>query len=204
MFGRLVLFVFVVVPLVELALLVQVGRMVGLWPTIGLVLVTGIAGGALARAQGLRTVARIQGELAQGRMPGRALMDGAAILGGGALLLTPGILTDVVGFALLLPPTRHLLYGFALHRIGRAVQQGHVRVWAGGFPGFPGAGGAGPPHGGQRTGGGAEGPAEEQPYRPGEGSSVEESPSARGDAPRGRLGDEAEEGGGPQTHRSGS
>lgn len=105
MFTRLAL-LFVVVPLVELALLIQVGQWAGLLPTVLLVLGTGIAGAALARREGLRTLASIQESLAAGQLPGTALMDGAAILFGGALLLTPGILTDVVGFSLLAPPTR--------------------------------------------------------------------------------------------------
>ena len=171
MLGRLFLLAFVVVPLVELALLVQVGRWVGLWPTIGLVLLTGIVGGALARAQGLRTLARIQAEMAQGRMPGRALLDGAAILGGGALLLTPGVLTDVVGFALLVPFARKLLYGVLLHRITRAVSQGRIRVWSAGFPGPGGGAGPGGEWGPRETRPG-EGPAEEQPYRPGQDRTV--------------------------------
>lgn len=105
MFARLAL-LFVVVPLIELALLIQVGQMVGLVPTVLLVLGTGIAGAALARREGMRTLANIQQSLAGGELPGNALLEGAAILFGGALLLTPGILTDVVGFSLLAPPTR--------------------------------------------------------------------------------------------------
>lgn len=177
MFGRFLVLAFVVVPLVELALLVQVGRMVGVWPTIGLVLATGVAGGALARAQGVRTIARIQGEMAQGRMPGRALLDGAAILAGGAMLLTPGVLTDLLGFALLIPLTRRVLHGFVAHRLGRAIQQGTIRVWGGGFPGFPGGQGEGDGPAPGTRGSGAEGPAEEQPYRPGVDRSFREPPS---------------------------
>jgi len=110
MFARLAL-LFVVVPVLELALLVQVGRAVGLVPTLLLVLATGIGGAALARREGLRTLTAIQGDLALGRLPGEALLDGAAILFGGALLLTPGILTDVVGLSLLLPVTRRWVAG---------------------------------------------------------------------------------------------
>lgn len=119
---------FILVPLVELALLIEVGRWIGLWPTIFLVAVTGLAGAALARAQGLQVIARVQLELARGRLPGRSLMDGAAVLVGGALLLTPGILTDAVGFALLFPPTRRLIQGWVLARLGRAVARGTLRV----------------------------------------------------------------------------
>ncbi|HSG49226.1 MAG TPA: FxsA family protein [Longimicrobiales bacterium] len=105
MFARLAL-LFIVIPLVELALLIQVGRAVGLLPTILLVLATGVGGAALARREGLRTLAAIQAELARGALPGASLLDGAAVLFGGTLLLTPGILTDLLGFTLLLPATR--------------------------------------------------------------------------------------------------
>ncbi|MFW6206820.1 MAG: FxsA family protein, partial [Gemmatimonadota bacterium] len=106
--GRLAL-LFVVVPLVELAFLIQVGRWVGIWPTVGLVFLTGILGATLARAEGLRTLWSFQQELASGKLPGQPLLDGLCILVGGALLLTPGFVTDLAGFSLLLPPTRRLL-----------------------------------------------------------------------------------------------
>lgn len=105
MFARLAL-LFIVVPILELSLLIQLGRSVGFLPTLLLVLGTGFGGAMLARREGLRTLAAIQGEVARGRIPETALMDGAAILFGGALLLTPGILTDLLGLSLLLPVTR--------------------------------------------------------------------------------------------------
>ncbi len=151
MFARLAL-LFVVVPLIELALLIQVGQVIGLGPTILLVLATGVGGAALARREGLRTVAAIQGELSQGRLPGDALMDGAAILFGGALLLTPGVLTDVFGISLLLPGTRRWMARRIRGWMEKQVKSGRVK-WtvmgpgAGGFGvgGFGGAGfGAGP------------------------------------------------------------
>lgn len=97
---------FTAIPLVELYLLVVLGRRVGLLPTIGLVLATGALGAFLARTQGLQTLDRIRAELDAGRMPAAALLDGLLILVAGAVLLTPGLLTDVFGFSLLLPATR--------------------------------------------------------------------------------------------------
>lgn len=130
MLGRLFL-LFVVVPLVELALLVQLGRWVGFWPTIGLVVLTGAVGAAMARAQGLRTLAALRKELAEGRMPGGPLLDGLAILVGGAFLLTPGLLTDLAGFSLLLPPTRRLLQRGMRSWLERELRSGRVQlqVW---------------------------------------------------------------------------
>lgn len=105
MLGRLIL-LFVTVPLVELVLLVQVGRHVGLLPTVVLVVVTGILGAALARWQGVRTLSRFRAAVNAGRMPHRELLEGLLILIAGAVLLTPGLLTDAVGFLLLVPWVR--------------------------------------------------------------------------------------------------
>lgn len=103
------LILFTVVPIVELALLIQIGKVIDVGPTIALILLTGILGAALARHEGLRTLRQIQNELNAGRMPGRQLVDALMILLAGVLLITPGVLTDGVGFALLLPPVRALM-----------------------------------------------------------------------------------------------
>ena len=102
MFIRL-LILFTVVPLVELALLIKLGNLIGLWPTILIVIATGVLGAALARSQGTRTVGAIRAELAQGRAPTESLINGLLILVGGVVLLTPGLLTDLLGFSLLVP-----------------------------------------------------------------------------------------------------
>ena len=105
MFVRL-LVLFVVVPLVEFYILFKLATWTGLGITVTLVIVTGVLGAWLAKRQGLRTLLKIQRELSEGRLPGQAMMDGAMILVAGALLLTPGILTDLFGFSLLMPPCR--------------------------------------------------------------------------------------------------
>ena len=125
--GRLAL-LFVVVPLLELALLIQMGQWVGYWPTIGLVVFTGVTGAWLARMQGLRTMWRLRHDLANGRVPGQAIMDGMAVLAGGALLLAPGILTDLIGFGLLFPGTRHVIQKRIMARLERHIREGAVRV----------------------------------------------------------------------------
>lgn len=122
MFFRLVL-LFVVVPLVELALLIQVGRWMGLLPTVALVVITGILGATLARLQGLATLARFQKALNEGRLPHRELIEGVFILVAAAVLLTPGLLTDATGFLLLVPPVRRALVA----RVERWLQ-GRARV----------------------------------------------------------------------------
>jgi UPF0716 protein FxsA len=106
--GKLFL-LFTLIPLIELALLIKIGQVIDLGPTIALVLITGVVGAFLARLEGLRTFTRIRSELFQGRMPADSLIDAMLILAAGILLVTPGVLTDAVGLLLLLPPTRALV-----------------------------------------------------------------------------------------------
>jgi UPF0716 protein FxsA len=108
MFGRLLL-LFVFLPMIELYLLIMLGARIGPMPTIGLIVLTGIIGATLARQQGLSSLAKIQNELRQGRAPTQELAEGAMILVGGLVLLTPGILTDIFGFAMMVPGIRRSL-----------------------------------------------------------------------------------------------
>ena len=103
------LLAFIGVPLVEIALFIQIGGLIGLWPTIAIVIATAVAGTALIRRQGLNTLQRAQQEMDAQRLPVRELFDGICLIFAGAMLLTPGFLTDTVGFALLVPPLRTLL-----------------------------------------------------------------------------------------------
>jgi UPF0716 protein FxsA len=105
------LLLFTLVPLVELALLIWVAEKAGLgpWWTLCLVVLTGALGAALARHEGLRCLGRIRQKVAAGELPGDPLLDGLMILLAGALLITPGMLTDLLGFALLLPPFRRIV-----------------------------------------------------------------------------------------------
>ncbi|GAA3029545.1 FxsA family protein [Streptosporangium longisporum] len=104
---RLVLFLtFLVVPLLEIFVLIQVGQVIGGWPTVAVLLADSLLGAWVVRREGRRAWRNLQGALQSGRMPDRELADGALILVGGTLLLTPGFLTDVLGFLCLLPFTR--------------------------------------------------------------------------------------------------
>jgi UPF0716 protein FxsA len=123
MFLRL-LVLFTLVPLVELFLLIQVGRVIGLWPTIGIVIATGALGAWLARFQGLRVLWTIRENLAQGTMPTTALLDGALILAAGAVLLTPGLITDAIGFFLLIPAGRALVRKLLVDAFHRHLRRG--------------------------------------------------------------------------------
>ena len=110
------LFLFTVVPLIELVLLYWLAQQIEWGPTFGLILLTGFVGAALARREGLRCLTRIQEKMADGQLPGDPLLDGLMILVAGALLVTPGALTDLVGFALLLPGFRRVVKGYLKKR----------------------------------------------------------------------------------------
>ncbi len=123
MFLRLLL-LFTVVPLVELFLLVKLGTIIGIGPTVLIVICTGVLGAWLARSQGLGVLRRITEDLNQGRMPTGSLVDGLLILIAGAVLLTPGLITDALGFFLLLPPGRALVRKAITTRLSRRSETG--------------------------------------------------------------------------------
>jgi UPF0716 protein FxsA len=159
--GRLAL-LFIVVPILELMLLIRLGEVVGLLPTLALVVFTGVTGAWLARAEGLRVFLQFQRELASGRLPGQALMDGICVLIGGAFLLTPGVLTDFAGFSLLFPPTRRWMQRRIRKRLERGIADGSVRVVTMGSFGARGFGFGASDFGGGAAGGdaGADGTVE--------------------------------------------
>jgi len=97
------------VPIAELAVIIQVGQAIGVWWTIGLLLADSILGSLLMRHQGRTAWRRFNEAVQGGRVPAREVLDGALVIFGGALLLTPGFLTDILGLVLLLPPTRALV-----------------------------------------------------------------------------------------------
>ena len=107
--GFILFGIFVVIPIVEIAVFIQAGELIGLWPTIAIVILTAILGTSLMRIQGLQTLARAQQELDRGEMPIGPLFDGVCILIAGMLLLTPGFVTDSIGFLLLIPPLRRAI-----------------------------------------------------------------------------------------------
>lgn len=125
--GKLLL-LFTAVPLIELYLLLLVGRLLGLWPTVAIVLLTGMVGAWLAKSEGLRVLRRWQTALGEGRVPEEGVLDGLLVLVGGVLLVTPGVLTDVLGLALLLPPSRHVIARFVRSRVERKIEQGQIHV----------------------------------------------------------------------------
>jgi UPF0716 protein FxsA len=153
----LLILLFIVVPLVELYVIIQVGQAIGALPTIGLLLLDSVLGAMLLRAQGRAAWRRFNLALAERRVPARETFDGAMVIVGGTLLLTPGFVTDVVGVLLLLPPTRaairRLLSGIAKRRMAA----GQAVFWTfGQYQGTPAGGPRRPasyPRGGPRASG---------------------------------------------------
>jgi UPF0716 protein FxsA len=114
----LLVIVFIIVPIAELYVLLQIGQAIGVLPTIGLLIADSLLGSWLMRSQGRAAWLRFNRALTQGHVPGREVIDGVLIIFGGALLLTPGFLTDVLGLVLLLPPTRAVVRGMLVRRFG--------------------------------------------------------------------------------------
>jgi UPF0716 protein FxsA len=114
----LLVFVFIVVPIAELYVLLQIGQAIGVLPTIALLILDSVLGSWLMRSQGRAAWLRFNRALAEGRVPGREVIDGVLIIFGGALLLTPGFLTDILGLVLLLPPTRAVVRQVLVRRFG--------------------------------------------------------------------------------------
>lgn len=100
---------FIVLPLAELWVIIELGGLIGIWPTLALLFLDSVLGAVLLKSQGTAAWRRFQTALGEARVPAKEIYDGAAIVFGGALLLTPGFITDIVGFALLIPPTRAAL-----------------------------------------------------------------------------------------------
>ena len=132
---RFILFIlFIVMPFVEIALLIQLGDMLGFWRTIGIVVVTAIIGAYVLQAQGMATMQRVSQSMKSGEPPIKPVVDGFFLAISGAFLLTPGVVTDAIGLLLLVPPVRHAIarWGF-----GRIVKSGKFSVHTFGTEGGP-------------------------------------------------------------------
>jgi UPF0716 protein FxsA len=121
----LILFTFV--PILEIYVLIEAGRQIGAIPTISLVILTGIAGAYLARSQGFQLLTRIQSDLQAGRVPAEEMFDGAMILAGGMVLLTPGFCTDLLGFILLTPVSRAYIKKWLRQWIEKKIARGEIQ-----------------------------------------------------------------------------
>jgi UPF0716 protein FxsA len=129
------LLLFIVVPIAELALIIQVGSAIGVWWTIAILVVDSVLGSLLMRSQGRASWRRFNETAQAGRVPAREVLDGVLVIFGGAFLLTPGFITDIVGLAFLLPPTRAVIRRILVKRFAdRMIVAAQTRA------GYPGAG----------------------------------------------------------------
>lgn len=128
MFLRLFL-LFTIVPLVELYLLLKLGGYIGAAATIGVVIGTGVAGGLLAKGQGLAVLCQARRELDQGKIPAESLFDGVLVLLAGAMLITPGLITDSIGLFLLIPRSRRAFKSWLRKKLEDKISRGEIRVY---------------------------------------------------------------------------
>jgi len=122
------LILFIGVPILEIAILVKIGTFIGFWPTMVIVIATGILGATLARIEGFVVLNKIRNELHLGNIPAEELIDGLLILVGGIVLLTPGLLTDLLGFLILIPWSRNIFKNWLGKRCKEWARSGSARV----------------------------------------------------------------------------
>jgi len=132
---QILLFLFIGIPIIEIYLLAWVGSEIGFLNTLGIVIATGVIGASLAKSQGMEVLRTMQSSMHQGALPTGSLVDGALILVAGALLITPGVLTDVIGFLLLIPMTRWMARGVVVRWAKKKMARGQVHVWGPGMGG---------------------------------------------------------------------
>ena len=113
----ILLLLFILVPIIEIGLFIQVGGFLGLWPTIALVLVTAFVGASLVRSQGLQTLINVQNRLQQGELPAQQIFEGVMLAVAGVLLLTPGFMTDALGMLVLLPAPRAAIAKYLMSKM---------------------------------------------------------------------------------------
>lgn len=118
------LLLFTVVPLLELALLIEVGTLIGALRTILIVVVTGFVGALMARSQGFSVWRKLRETVQGGRSPAGELMEGALVLAGGLLLITPGLITDALGFIFLIPPSRRAVKNYLMRKLEARLARG--------------------------------------------------------------------------------
>lgn len=122
---RILFLLFAIMPIIEIALLVQVGGIIGGWNTIGLVILTALVGSYLVRREGLATLQTAQAKLQRNEIPGSELVQGLMLVIAGVLLVTPGFVTDIVGLLFVVPGSRHFIAGhLSKHLQARVVTQG--------------------------------------------------------------------------------
>lgn len=125
---RYLFFLIIVIPAAEIGLFLLSGKTIGVWPTILLIVLTGVLGAYLAKREGLQTIRKAQEQLQYGQIPGDAILDGICVLAGGILLLTPGFISDITGFLMLFPPTRRVFKFWMIKFIRKRIDRGNIKI----------------------------------------------------------------------------
>lgn len=128
MLFRILVVLFIVIPAIELWGLISIGKAIGGWNTVALVILTGVAGAWLAKQQGMQVIRTVQFQLSRGQMPTESLMDGALVLVGGVLLMSPGFFSDVAGLLLLIPYTRLLVRHLLKRWLWSLIVSGKIQL----------------------------------------------------------------------------
>lgn len=121
---RYLFLLFIVTTALEIGLFILSGNLIGVWPTIGLIILTGILGGWLAKRQGAEVIRLAQIQMRNGDVPSSAILDGICVLAGGILLITPGFITDASGFLLLIPKTRAVIKMWMRKGVRKMIHRG--------------------------------------------------------------------------------
>lgn len=125
---KILLLLIIIVPALEIAVIILSGNTIGIWPTIALIILTGILGAWLAKREGLQAIRVAQLQTSQGQVPSSVMLDGICILIGGVVLLTPGFITDAIGFFLLIPQTRGIAKAFLLKIFNKMIKNGNFII----------------------------------------------------------------------------
>jgi UPF0716 protein FxsA len=125
---KIFLLLFILIPAAEIGILLLSGNTIGIWPTVLLLILTGVLGSYLAKKQGMNTIRKVQEQLQFGRLPGDEILDGVCIFMGGVLLLSPGFLTDIFGLILLLPLTRVFLKPIFIKMFQKWINKNTITV----------------------------------------------------------------------------
>jgi UPF0716 protein FxsA len=125
---RLLLFLIIVIPALEIGILLLSGKTIGVIPTVILIILTGVVGAWLAKKQGIETLSKVQHQMQNGQIPGEAIIDGLCILVGGIFLLSPGFITDIAGIILLFPVSRNIVKPFLLKIIRKMIDRNQFTI----------------------------------------------------------------------------
>lgn len=125
---RYILLFIIIIPAAEISVFLLSGNIIGIWPTIAIILLTGIIGAYLAKKQGLETLRKAQEQMRYGQMPREAILDGICILFGGILLLTPGFISDIIGLLMLMPPTKPIFKRLILKGFRKWIDRNTITI----------------------------------------------------------------------------